>query len=129
MSTDKMRMVKTTHEKATELFEALAAKEDMAGWSKNAEYYFVLYNEVIAGVTSLQYWSTKIKFNNHYVYKEYRGKGLFKFMFEFSMKNARFSRCKYIEATCTSMSIDHYLKNGFQIVKEFKLYYGVKYIL
>jgi len=115
-----------THEQAVSIFQKPAAREDMAGWSEKAIYYAVIVNGVYAGVSSIQYWSTKVKFNNHYVFPEYRGNGLFKMMFDYIMLEAKKSKGKYIEATCTSMSIDYYVKNGFEVIKEFKKFYGVK---
>jgi hypothetical protein len=34
---------------------------------------------------------------------------------------------KVIEATCTKMSINEYLKRGFKITKQYKLYTKVRY--
>jgi predicted GNAT family acetyltransferase len=123
---NEIRIVSVTYEEAFARFEKIASKEDMAGWSKNAQYYYVLFAEQIAGVSSIQYYAPKVKFNNHYVYKEYRGKGLFKVMFHFLMEKAIESKRKVIEATCTEMSVDYYLKNGFEVVKEYKRFYAVK---
>ena len=119
-------MIPITHEVAVNTFQKAASKEDMAGWSERAVYYAVIVEGAYAAVSSIQYWSTKVKFNNHYVFPEYRGKGLFKILFDFLMVQAQNSTAKYIEATCTPMSIKYYLENGFEVVKEYKVYYGVK---
>lgn len=119
-------VIQITYEVAVASFEKPASKEGMAGWSKRAIYYAVIVEGVYAAVSSIQHWSTKAKFNNHYVFPEYRGRGLFKLMFDFLIVQAQNSSAKYIEATCTPMSIRHYLQNGFEVVKNYRVHTAVR---
>ena len=68
MHTSQINIIHITHKVAVDTFEKSASKEDMAGWSERALYYAVIVEGVYAAVSSIQYWSNKVKFNNHYVF-------------------------------------------------------------
>ena len=76
----------------------------------------------MGGFTGIIIYKNKAIFKNHFIFKEYRGKGYFKQLFDFSIKLTKELGIKKVEATCTDMSINHYLKNGFKVIKEFKKY-------
>ena len=61
--------------------------------------------------------NNKVIFKNHFVTKKHRGKGIFKAMLRYLMNKFK---GKKIEATCTQMSIKHYIEQGFKIVKIYK---------
>lgn len=99
-------------------------KEGMAGFSENAEYFGLFTDNILAGFTSIQqYGINKVKFNNHYILKEYRGRGYFKLLFSFSKE---YAKGRKIIATCTEMSLQHYLSNGAKITKQYKHYTSVE---
>jgi hypothetical protein len=65
----------------------LTKAEGMAGYSTRAEYYGLFTDPgdygnlgVMVAFTSIQYYSGKAKFNNHFVFKPFRGRGYFKQM-------------------------------------------------
>lgn len=101
--------------------------EGMAGYSERAHYYGI-YDEAgtIVGFTSILWFSHKAKFNNHYIFPEYRCKGYFKEALDFSIERVRISGRDVIEATCTKMSLREYMKRGARIVKSYKKYTAVK---
>jgi GNAT superfamily N-acetyltransferase len=102
-------------------FTSMTKKEGMAGFSERAEYYGYFFENRLCGFTSIQFYGKKAKFNNHYVFKEYRGIGIFKAMFEFSYEYCKEIGCQKIVAACTAMSLPYYLSRGAKVVKEYKI--------
>lgn len=97
-------------------------REGMAGYSEKAEYYGAFVNGELAGFTSVQYYGNKkVKFNNHYVFRNYRGKGIFKEMFNFSYAKIVKEGYDTIIASCTSMSLNYYRKQGAVVTKYHKI--------
>lgn len=97
-------------------------REGMAGYSEKAHYYGVFVGGELAGFTSIQYYGNKkAKFNNHYVFRNYRGRGIFKLMFNFSLHKIMQEGYKTVIASCTSMSLNYYRKHGAQVTKYHKI--------
>lgn len=81
-------------------------------------------NELVA-YTGIIFQKNKAIFKNHYVPDQYRGKGYFKKLLDFSLEVTKDK--KIIEATCTKMSLNQYIKSGFKVIKQYKLYTKVRY--
>jgi superfamily II DNA or RNA helicase len=64
-------------------------------------------------------------FKNAFIFQGFRGSGLFKKLIDFRIEATKDK--KIIEATCTKMSLNEYLKRGFKIVQEYKLYTKVRH--
>lgn len=105
----------------TEQFHSIAKLEGMAGWSKDAQYWGWFEDGKIVATTSIQLFSNKAKFNNHFVLKEYRGRGIFKKLFSFSIKHVQRNGINKVEAACTDMSLPYYLKNGAKVTRKYKI--------
>jgi predicted acetyltransferase len=91
-------------------------------FNNNTDYYLLLKDNVEVGFTGFQYYKDKVVFKNHYIYNEYRGKGYFKEMLDISIDMIKKNGYKKIEATCTKMSINEYIKRRAVIIKEYKLF-------
>jgi len=104
-------------------------REGMAGYSEKAIYYGAFLDDILVGFSSIQFYSDKAKFNNSYIFKEYRGMGYYKKLLDFRFNEARMNGCKSIVASCTKMSIREFIKRGAIIEKEFKICTNVKIIL
>jgi predicted GNAT family acetyltransferase len=101
---------------------AQTKREGMAGYSEKADYYGAFFNGELAGFTSIQYYGNqKVKFNNHYVFRNFRGRGVFKEMFAFSLQKIITEGYKTIIASCTSMSLNYYRKHGAVVTKYHKI--------
>lgn len=87
---------------------------------KNTKYYGYFQENRLIGITGILIYKNKCVFKNHYVFKEFRKTGVFKKLFQYSINIAKNNKIKVIEANCTDMSINHYLKNGFKIIKQYK---------
>lgn len=111
------------------LYIPLTKKEGMAGFSDKAVYYGAFVGEVLVGFTSIQYYSNKAKFNNHYIFKSHRGKGYFKRLLDFSIQEAKSVGCNTIVAACTQMSLAEYIKRGATIEKVYKICTNIKMII
>lgn len=97
-------------------------REGMAGYSEKAEYYGAFINGELAGFRSIQYYGNKkAKFNNMYVFRDFRGRGIFKAMFQFALEKAKEKGCETIVASCTSMSLNYYRKQGAVVTKYHKI--------
>lgn len=94
-------------------------------FSENTKLYALFIENKIVAFTGILFYKNKAIFKNHYVPKEHRGSGYFKVLLDFSIKKTK--SLKTIEATCTRMSINEYLKRGFKIVQTYRLYQKVRY--
>ena len=121
-------MIKRIELEDLQEFIAISQKEGMAGYDPKAEFYGIFSddNRIVAYTSILFYGSNKAKFKNHYTEINNRGKGLFKILFNFSINEVKKRGVKRVEATCTKMSINHYLNNGAKVIKEYKLYKKVE---
>lgn len=91
--------------------------------------YGLFFEDKIVGFTGIIFYKNKAIFKNHYVLMENRRNGYFKTLLEYSINLSLQMGIKIIEATCTKMSINEYLKRGFKITKQYKKYTKVKIIL
>lgn len=101
-------------------------REGMAGYSNKAEYYGGFVDNKLIGFTSIQLYGKKAKFNNSYVFKEYRGNGYYKKLLDYRIELVKQMGCNEIVASCTKMSLPEFLKRGAVIEKEFKICTNVK---
>lgn len=85
--------------------------------------FFILRNadRETLGFCGIQFYNHKAVFKSDYVLPQYRKNGLWHVMYDYREWAVR-SRpsIKYIEATCTEMSLNLYLKRGAQVVQRLK---------
>jgi GNAT superfamily N-acetyltransferase len=84
--------------------------------------YFIMRNEdgETLGFCGVTFYRHKVIFKSDYVLPEFRGNGLWQLMFNYrKMLAEAIPTIKYIEATCTAMSIGLYRKQGAVDVKHF----------
>jgi N-acetylglutamate synthase-like GNAT family acetyltransferase len=103
-----------------------AKKNGLIFCNKTTLYGLYVNNEIVA-FTGIIFYKNKAIFKNHYVPIKNRGNGYFKTLLEYSINLCSEMKINVIEATCTKMSIKEYLKRGFQITKQYKLYTKVRY--
>lgn len=101
--------------------KSLAEKEDLVFCDKT-EYIGYYLNDKLVGFSGYIEYKNKVIFKNHFVVPEYRRRGIFTEMFNYLMSIFT----KPIEATCTDMSINLYLKNNFKIIKTYKKFKKVR---
>lgn len=99
-----------------------AKKEKLAdslGKTKTTSFY-ILRNadKETLGFCGIQFYNHKAIFKSDYVVPQYRKNGLWHVMYDYREWVVR-SRpsIKYIEATCTDMSLNLYLKRGAEIIQ------------
>ena len=95
---------------------------DSLGKTKTTTF-FILRNadRDTLGFCGIQFYSHKAIFKSDYVVPEYRKNGLWHVMYDYREWVVR-SRpaIKHIEATCTEMSRDLYLRRGAQVIQQLK---------
>ncbi len=75
----------------------------------------------IYGFCGIDFQGSRAVFKNAYIRPEYRGNGLWQTMFEYRRVVASMRKgIKAIEATCTDMSINLYLRLGAQVITQYK---------
>lgn len=104
----------------------LDAKKESLVFCEKTELFGLYINNELKGFTGILFNKNKAIFKNHYIPKKFRGNGYFKLLFNFSIEICKALKIKTIEATCTKMSINYYLKNNFKIIKEYKNYKKVR---
>lgn len=97
----------------------LAKKSNLTFCSKTNYFAKYINNEIVAFCGVLPY-KNKWILKNAYTLKEHRGKGYHKQLMEFRIHMAKTLGIKTLEATCTPMSLNNYLRYGFKIIKEYK---------
>jgi GNAT superfamily N-acetyltransferase len=102
-------------------FKSEAEKSGLVFCKSAVLYGYFLNNELVA-FTGIILYKNKAVFKNSYVPDIYRGNGYFKKLFNYSIAIVKSLGIKKIEATCTDMSINHYIKNNFKVIKVFKKY-------
>lgn len=103
-----------------------SAKKEGLVFSKSTKLYGLFMDDNLIAFTGIQFYKNKAVFKNHYVSPLHRGKGYFKQLFNYSLVAVKSKGINTVEATCTNMSIKHYLNNGFRVIKEYKNYTKVK---
>lgn len=81
---------------------------------------FFLEKKSLIGFVGLIVKKTKAFFKCDYILPEFRNKGYYKILFLFRINLCKEMNIKVLEANCTKMSINYYLKNGFKIKKKYK---------
>lgn len=102
------------------------AKQSGLVFCDKTDYYgFYLNNEMVGFCGVLKYKS-KWVFKNAFVLESHRGNGYHKSMMIFRLKEAKANGIRYVEATCTDMSLGNYIKFGFQVVRTYKKYHKLR---
>jgi GNAT superfamily N-acetyltransferase len=102
-----------------EIFRDQAEKSGLVFCNSARLYGYFIDNNLVAFCGMIIY-KNKAIFKNSFVHQDYRGKGYFKMLFNYRMHLAKSFGLKKVEATCTDMSINHFLKNNFKVIKEYK---------
>jgi hypothetical protein len=94
---------------------------DSLGTLKNMSY-FILRNaqKQTLGFCGIQFYSHKAIFKNDFIVPEYRRNGLWNVMYVYREAITKARSISAIEATCTAMSINLYLKRGHEVVQRLK---------
>lgn len=102
-------------------------KKEYLVFCKKTKYFGYYQDECLLGFTGILLYKNKCIFKNHYVFKPFRNRGIFRKLFDFSIDYAIKSKIMTVEATCTNSSIKLYLENNFTIIKTYKKYKKVRY--
>jgi GNAT superfamily N-acetyltransferase len=75
----------------------------------------------VYGFSGIDFQGSRAVFKNAYVMPEYRGNGIWRELFNYRYAVASMRKgIKTVEATCTPMSINLYLRLGAQVITEYK---------
>lgn len=96
------------------------AKDSMLMFCESTEYYgvFDFFSGNLMGFFGVIVYENKIIYKNDYVLQKYRRKGIHSKMMKYRLM--MFRAKKTHEATCTEMSYNSYIKQGFRPIKKFK---------
>jgi len=103
------------------------AKKSGLVFCKSTNLYGLFVEGELVSFSGIIIMPKKAIFKNQFVPKKYRGRGYFKRMLDFRLQLCKKLQINIIEATCTPMSIKEYLKRGFKVVKQYKVYTKVRY--
>jgi hypothetical protein len=103
-----------------------AKKSGLLFCNKTILYGLYIHDEIVA-FTGIIFYKNKAIFKNSYVPIQNRGNEYYKTLIEFRIILCKNLGIKVIEATCTKMSINEYLKRDFKIIKQYKLYTKVRH--
>ncbi|MEC1524055.1 GNAT family N-acetyltransferase [Neobacillus niacini] len=81
--------------------------------TENTIWFGAKYGEEIVGIVSCVIKETFVYYNTDFVRKEFRGKGIYKRLFEERDKYVETLNKNLIKAKCTPYSLRLYLKNDF----------------
>lgn len=95
-------------------------------FNKSTKLYAARHGGAIVGFAGVMTYKKKAIFKNSYVVPEYRRRGIWKLLFKYRVDVIRQKGIKKIEATCTSMSIEAYLKMGARVIKQYKKFATVE---
>ncbi len=87
---------------------------------KSTIYFGIFDDDCMVGYAGVILYKNKIIDKNIYIYPQYRGRGYFKYFLDWRKNFAKEKNIKKIEATCTKMSINEYLKRGFETKEKYK---------
>lgn len=121
-----MQSIKKINFSNIEKYVSDAKKSGLIFCNKTILYGLYIEDEIVA-FTGIIFYKNKAIFKNHYVPIINRGKGYFKILLDYSYKLCIQMGIKTIEATCTKMSLNQYIKKGFVIIKQYKLYTKVRH--
>lgn len=102
-------------------FKTEAEKSGLV-FCESAVLYGYFLNDQLVAFSGMILYKNKAVFKNSFVPEIYRGNGYFKKLFNYRVSLIKSLGIKKVEATCTDMSINHYIKNNFKVVKVFKKY-------
>lgn len=100
----------------------LAAKKEGVLFTKNTLMFIVEEEAKIIGCCGVLISGTTAKFKALFVYQQYRKKGVGSACIEYRKEfiKAHYKGIKKFKANCTEHSYRLFLKQGFQITREFK---------
>lgn len=114
-------MIRQIDRREIQAFKTEAEKSGLV-FCESAVLYGYFLNDQLVAFSGMILYKNKAVFKNSFVPEIYRGNGYFKKLFNYRMSLVKSLGIKKVEATCTDMSINHYIKNNFKVVKEFKKY-------
>lgn len=93
----------------------------------NTSYLGAFVEDKIVGVVGWQMVGKRnLRYKTAFVLPQYRGKGIYKALFEAREQHCEAIFKEKITAFCTPLSLPMYLKSGFEVVRENKN--GVKFV-
>jgi len=112
-------MIRQINPKEILIFKKEAEKSGLT-FCESVTLYGLFVDDQLSAFSGLIIYKNKAVFKNSFVPVAFRGKGYFKSLYNYRISLVKLLGIKKVEATCTEMSIKHYLKNNFKVVKEFK---------
>lgn len=95
-------------------------------YTDKTSYFKLMVDNQVIGFTGFIVYKNKLVFKNSFIHPDHRRKGYFAQIQDFRIDKARKVGVKFIEATCTKMSLPDYIKRGASVLKEYKLYTKVR---
>lgn len=105
----------------------IEAKKSGLVFCNNTIMYGIYNNDVMVGFCGMLLNKKKATFKNIFVLQEFRGNGYFKNLLTYMIVLCQQMGIKVIEATCTKMSFNEFIKRGFVPIKKYKLYTKVRH--
>jgi GNAT superfamily N-acetyltransferase len=93
------------------------------------EWLLAVQGNELLGFSGYEKNKTAFVLKRAYVYKKYRGFGLYKIMLDMRISRAKESGRSMIQATTTPMSQGEFLKRGFVSTKKFKKFQTFRLLL
>jgi GNAT superfamily N-acetyltransferase len=106
-------------------FISVAKKENIL-FNKETRFYAVFIDGEVAAFSGIIWYKHKAKSCSSYVLREFRGRGIFKLMMDYTIKLMKEAGTPYLEGVCTEMSINELLKRGAYVTKEYKHFKQVR---
>lgn len=89
--------------------------------------YGLFINEKLVAFAGIIIYKKKAIFKNAFVIKTKRGNGYFKELLKYRLNLIKELNIKIVEATCTKLSINAYISQGFKPIKQYKKYIKVRH--
>lgn len=99
-------------------------------FNENTNYIGYFKGKILCGVAGYDILKSKSIIRSAFVLEDYRGKGFYNELVEFRLNKIKErGKTNVIESTCTVNSLQYHLKRGAKVIKEYKKYTKIQYIL
>lgn len=112
-------MIKEISINDIDIYKKEALKANLVFCKKTILFGLFDDNKLVA-FGGILFFKNKAILKNFFVPVEHRGKSYFKMLFNFCITLCNNIGIKKLEATCTEMSINTFLKHGFKPIKKYK---------
>lgn len=99
-------------------YQKLAERSGLC-FSERTKYFANFHDDNLVGFFGILFYTNKLVIKNIFIFEKHRKKGYFKEMLDFILASYQE---KKIEATCTDMSLQEFLKKGFLPIKKYHHY-------